>query len=115
MCPGDMKKLCKLPIDDPLINQASLIPLSMGLCAVMSSLSTFGDETLIFYRESLSGISPLAYFIGKNITQLPRIALTPLIFLSIYFTIYSPRGNVFEYYGILFLVSTFFDGPISLL
>jgi hypothetical protein len=105
MCPGDMKTLCELPMDDPIINQASLVPLSMGLCAVMSSLSTFGDESLIFYRESLSNISPLAYFIGKNLTQIPRIALTPLIFLSIYFTLNSPRGNVFEYYLILFLVS----------
>lgn len=105
MCPGDMKKLCELPIDDPIINQASLIPLSMGLCAVMSSLSTFGDESLVFTRESISNISPLAYFLGKNLTQLPRIAITPLVFLSIYFTLNSPRGNVFEYYLILLLVS----------
>ncbi|KAL0480158.1 ABCG24 [Acrasis kona] len=103
MCPDDMKQLCRLPIDDPLINQASLVPLSMGLCAIMSSLSAFGDESLVFHREYLSGVSPFAYFLAKNLAQIPRIAITPLIFLSIYFTMYSPRGNVFEYYLILLL------------
>lgn len=34
MCPGEIKKICELPMDDPIISLASLTPLSLGLTAV---------------------------------------------------------------------------------
>ncbi|KAL9658627.1 hypothetical protein ABK040_006163 [Willaertia magna] len=105
-CPGDMIQVCKLPLNDPLINIASLVPLSLGLCASMASLHTFGSlqEQVVYLRESKSGLSTLAYFLSKNIEHIPNIVIAPIVFLSIFFTLYSPRGSIYDYYYILLLM-----------
>jgi len=95
-CPSVMKYKCSLPIDDPLVVMASVLSLGLALCGVMSSLSTFGDEIIVFIREYESNISPLMYFLAKNIVQLPIIVLTPAIFISIFYIISNPQGNVSE-------------------
>jgi hypothetical protein len=64
-CIGDLAPLCKLPLDDPIIMQAAYMPLSFGLAGVMISLSHFSRELVVFKRESLGGLSMLAYFSAK--------------------------------------------------
>eukprot|EP00003_Mantamonas_plastica_P030396 TRINITY_DN752_c2_g1_i1.p1 TRINITY_DN752_c2_g1~~TRINITY_DN752_c2_g1_i1.p1 ORF type:complete len:202 (+),score=48.80 TRINITY_DN752_c2_g1_i1:2-607(+) len=76
----------------------------MGLTAVASSLRVFGNERVVFWRENSSGANALAYFLGKNIAQFPRIALVPLVFLSSYYTLVSPRGYLSDYYLVFLLL-----------
>ena len=92
MC-GPMKAKCGLPLDDQVISIASLLPLGMALCGVMSSLSAFGDEKIVFLREYQSNLSPLMYFISKNIVQIPIICITPAILMSIFFIVGKPLGS----------------------
>ncbi|EFC41188.1 predicted protein [Naegleria gruberi] len=105
-CPAAMRKICEYPLNNPIINMASTIPLALGLCAGMSSLTTFGSrqEQLIFKKERESGLSVLAYFSSKMLEQLPNILLGPIVFLSIFFSLYSPRATFGEYYLVLFLM-----------
>ena len=102
-CPSTLLPICEQPLNNPLINMASLIPLAMGLCSSMSSLTTFGSKTeqSMYKREKSSGISTVAYFLAKNLEQMPNILLGPLVFLSIFFSLYSPRASALDYYGIL--------------
>ena len=100
-CHSTLKPICEMPLSNPLVNLASLIPLALGLCSSMSSLTTFGVKTeqLMYKREKASGISTVAYFLAKMLEQMPNIILGPIVFLSIFFSLYSPRASPFEYYG----------------
>ncbi|KAG2383010.1 hypothetical protein C9374_004977 [Naegleria lovaniensis] len=105
-CPVAIRSICEYPLNNPLINVASIVPLALGLCASMSSLSTFGtrQEQLVFKKERSSGLSTIAYFLAKNLEQLPNIVLGPLIFLSIFLCLYAPRASFGEYYYIILLM-----------
>ncbi|KAL9646021.1 hypothetical protein ABK040_012080 [Willaertia magna] len=103
-CPGDLKKKCELPMDDPIISMASIMAMSLGLCGVTASLSTFGTEHTVFIREARSGLSYIAYFLSKNIVQLPQICIAPLIYLSVFYMINTLRANFFEIYYVLILL-----------
>lgn len=49
-------------------------------------------------------MSPLAYFVGKNIAYLPHSFLAPFIFLAVFYTMVSPSGSVVNFYSLLLLV-----------
>lgn len=87
-----------------------------------ASLRTFGAEWTNFRREVFSGISPFvcaplptrapcsadrsacplqAYFIGKDIADLPRQLLLPLCFLSLYDFWLLPLAPFSTLYGIM--------------
>lgn len=60
--------------------------MAIGLAASAPGFWVFGEEKLIYWRETASGHSRSAYYIGKLLSTLPRIALSSLhftIFLSI--------------------------------
>jgi len=66
------------------------------------SLSTFGRERTVFWREASSGLSPLAYFLGKNIADLPRQLILPIFYLSMYYTLLQPQMSAATLYLIVF-------------
>ncbi len=57
---------CELPIDDPVATIASLVCLCLALTGVAGSLRVFGNERVVFWRESSGGTSTLAYFLAKG-------------------------------------------------
>jgi ABC-type multidrug transport system ATPase subunit len=60
--------------------------MAIGLAASAPGFWVFGEEKLIYWRETASGHSRSAYYVGKLLSTLPRIALSSLhftIFLSI--------------------------------
>lgn len=60
--------------------------MAIGLAASAPGFWVFGEEKLIYWRETASGHSRSAYYIGKVFSTLPRIALSSLhftIFLSV--------------------------------
>ncbi|KAL9655604.1 hypothetical protein ABK040_002268 [Willaertia magna] len=104
MCPAQLRALCGQPLDDPIVATSGMIVLAMALTGAMSSLRAFGKESLIFYRESQSGLSTFCYFWAKDLSLVVVNAFAPVVFLSIYYTTVSPRAMVYEYYYVLFLV-----------
>ncbi|KAF2768920.1 putative ABC transporter [Teratosphaeria nubilosa] len=60
--------------------------MSIGLAASAPGFWVFGEEKLMYHRESAAGHSRSAYYVGKLLSTLPRIALTSLhytVFLGI--------------------------------
>eukprot|EP00026_Physarum_polycephalum_P000451 Phypoly_transcript_00452.p1 GENE.Phypoly_transcript_00452~~Phypoly_transcript_00452.p1 ORF type:complete len:1573 (+),score=187.05 Phypoly_transcript_00452:292-4719(+) len=103
-CPPFIANLCLLPQTDKLNAMGSLVSLSIGFTAMAASLRCFGTEKVIFWRESASGINKVAYFLGKNIAQLVNIILAPVVFLSIFYTLTSPRATFLSYFEVLLLL-----------
>lgn len=110
MCPVFLQPLCELPQSDKLSTMAGLVSLSIGFTAMTAALKCFGLEKVIFWREASSGVNKVAYFIGKNIAQLVNIALAPIVFLSVFYTLTSPRAPVAMYYIVILLVQFCFVG-----
>jgi len=56
-----------------------------GLIGIMNALRVFGPEKAVFRREMQSGISSIAYFTGKIMSQIPILLITPWFFLATYY------------------------------
>jgi ABC-type multidrug transport system ATPase subunit len=60
--------------------------MAIGLAASAPGFWVFGEEKMIYWRETASGHSRSAYYVGKLLSTLPRIVLSSLhftIFLSV--------------------------------
>lgn len=69
-----------------------------------SSLRVFGSEKVVFRRETTTGTSTEAYFLGKNLAHLPTILLAPLMFLAMYYQLAHPLAPFWQYYFLFVLV-----------
>jgi ABC-type multidrug transport system ATPase subunit len=97
-----LKDTCTLPVDDPYPQIAGLSCLVLALTAATSALRVFGPEKVTFWRENASGSSTLAYYLGKDVAQLPTIFGLPLLFLGVFYTLTAPRaGFASMYWGYL--------------
>ena len=45
-------------------------------------------------RESAAGVNRLSYFLAVNFAQLPILAIMPLVYLSLLYTLTSPRCKI---------------------
>jgi ABC-type multidrug transport system ATPase subunit len=107
--------LCQIamyPLDDPIIGQASLSLLALCLSAVASSIRIFGDEQVEFKRESATGISTGAYYLGKSISHLATIFTAPAVFLFAFTSLAVVEGNYWEHY-LLFVAAYFLSAGIA--
>ncbi|KAJ5116658.1 hypothetical protein N7456_001006 [Penicillium angulare] len=67
--------------------------LAISFSAAYPSVATFAEEELVFKRESHSGHSESAYFIGKAISVLPRLFLAALHFTTVYLVLATPFAS----------------------
>ena len=63
---------------------AALVVLTLGILAAASSLSVFGRDRLVWWREQAAGVRAPSYFVAHTATNLIEVAVAPLLFLSIY-------------------------------
>lgn len=71
---------------------------------MVSHLRVFGANRAAFWREASAGINRFAYFIAADIAQIPVMLATPMIYLSIYHTLTSPRSSFGDQYVVLLAV-----------
>ncbi|KAJ3394171.1 hypothetical protein HDU84_009491 [Entophlyctis sp. JEL0112] len=64
---------------------AMLIGISVAVAATPSGVKVFGEEKVVFIREFEAGHNPTAYFLGKNISVIYRVALSAAHFVGVYF------------------------------
>ncbi|KAH9828028.1 ABC transporter, ABC-G family, WBC-type [Teratosphaeria destructans] len=100
--------------------------MSIGLAASAPGFWVFGEEKLMYHREFAAGHSRSAYYVGKLLSTLPRIALTSLhytVFLGIlatplmsFWKMYAvDLGYFWGIYGLASVVSMLVkrqDGPL---
>jgi len=79
--------------------------LGLGMTIGLSSLRVFGSERVVYWRECASGsgmnLNPLAYFIGKNLVDLPRIMLLVLLLSMAFY----PQANPLTDFGTFYEIS----------
>eukprot|EP01006_Ploeotia_vitrea_P007286 TRINITY_DN1660_c0_g1_i1.p1 TRINITY_DN1660_c0_g1~~TRINITY_DN1660_c0_g1_i1.p1 ORF type:complete len:705 (+),score=75.15 TRINITY_DN1660_c0_g1_i1:130-2115(+) len=92
------------PVDDPIISEASLSCMAIGMTGVMASLRVFGNDKFTYWREAGYGLSTLAYFLAKNVAHLIFVFLSPAVYLSIFTTLVTPRGSLAGFYLVLLTV-----------
>ncbi|KAJ5630271.1 ABC transporter [Penicillium longicatenatum] len=74
-----------------LVPQLALLStLAISLAAAPAGVETFGAEKDNFYRQVDAGHSPSAYFVGRDLSTLPRIALSALHFTTFYIVLATP-------------------------
>ena len=79
--------------------------MAFGIMCSNSVERYFPSELSIFLRESSSGCSSSAYFIGKNVANVPFILVSPLFFCTFFVTFASPRIPTIHVYLNLVLVA----------
>lgn len=104
--PSQLQVLCNLPANDLALKIALILPVIVVMSGVMASIGTFGNETTVFMRESMSGLNSLSYFAAKNIGNIPNILISPFVFQCIFQSFAAPRASFLTYYWVL-LVSCF--------
>mmetsp|Transcript_60846 Transcript_60846/g.104825 ORF Transcript_60846/g.104825 Transcript_60846/m.104825 type:complete len:497 (+) Transcript_60846:2-1492(+) len=83
--------------------QTSLM-FSLGLCMTvgLASLRVFGNERVVFWREAAPGagmgLSPLPYFIGKTVVEIPRLCILTLCLVSFFYPYTEPLCNFQQFY-----------------
>lgn len=81
----------------------SMTSLAIALTSMLAALRCFGNDKPVFWRESASGINRVMYFLAVNISQIPIILITPVIFLSLFYTLVSPRAYFSDYYLVVLM------------
>jgi len=76
----------------------------MGMIAANVSLRIFGNDRVVFWRESSAGIVIFAYYLAKIITNAFELFVYPLIFTTMIYNFIVPLARFQEYYLIYMLV-----------
>jgi len=82
----------------------ALVMLTLGIISATTSLSVFGRDKLVFWREEASGVAVLPYFLSNTFVNLIDVAIQPLVFLSIYQSMTLPSIPFAMHYLIGMLV-----------
>ncbi|KAM0820689.1 hypothetical protein AB5N19_06509 [Seiridium cardinale] len=61
-----------------------------GLASAAPGVKIFGEEKQIYRREAKAGHSRLAYYLGKTISTVPRIAVSAMHFTAFYCILATP-------------------------
>ncbi|KAI8621604.1 P-loop containing nucleoside triphosphate hydrolase protein [Chytriomyces sp. MP71] len=81
----------------------TLVGVAVAMAGGPAGVRLFGEEQVVFWRETASGHSTMAYYLGKNVSAIYRVALSSLHFTGIYIFFSKPTYG-FEYqYALVFL------------
>jgi ABC-type multidrug transport system ATPase subunit len=92
----------------PTIGQSGLI--LFCIISAASFLYVFGDERIVFTRESKTGFSICAYWLAKNIVNVIDIFLITLFYYSFFFAITLPDYMFVQGAGVFLLMAWFTSG-----
>ncbi|KAJ3396090.1 hypothetical protein HDU80_010069 [Chytriomyces hyalinus] len=81
----------------------TLIGVAVAVAGGPAGVRLFGEEKLIYWREAASGHNALAYYLGKNISVLYRVALAALHFTGVYVLFSKPTFSLVVQYALIFL------------
>ena len=87
----------------PTIAQSGLI--LFAIISASSFLYVFGDERIVFRRESQTGYSLVAYWLAKNIVNLIDVAVIAVFYYAFYYIIVAPEYKFFYGYSVYILVA----------
>lgn len=87
-------------VDYSSVPQIGLLSaMAIGLAASAPGVWVFGEEKLVYYRESAAGHSRSAYYVGKVLSTLPRIALSALHYTAFMGILATPLMSFSQMYA----------------
>jgi ABC-type multidrug transport system ATPase subunit len=95
-----LQERCALPIDDPFPQIALMTTIGLALPAAMAALRVFGNERVVFWRESSVGANTASYYLGKEFGFMPSSFLLPLLYAGVFYNFTVPRMN----FGLLYMI-----------
>lgn len=75
-----------------------------GLAGSPAGVLTFGEERLVFFREAASGHSRAAYFLGKSVAAVYRMALAALHFAAVFTLLARPTCSFSDLFTIVLML-----------
>eukprot|EP00002_Diphylleia_rotans_P014241 TRINITY_DN2776_c0_g1_i1.p1 TRINITY_DN2776_c0_g1~~TRINITY_DN2776_c0_g1_i1.p1 ORF type:complete len:894 (+),score=204.72 TRINITY_DN2776_c0_g1_i1:62-2743(+) len=105
-CPFELYSMgtCDLPVRDTFVSSGNLIAWGIGFAGIASAVGTFGNEKVVYWRESASGLNPLSYFLSKVLADIPRIVLASTLFFLAYIFVFTPVGSLGDLYVIMLML-----------
>jgi hypothetical protein len=86
-----------------------IMALALGLTISISSLRVFGKERVVYWREAAPGagmnLNKLAYFVAKNVVELPRLLLLTFFFVMSFYPIVTPVIQWWQFVSYAFAAS----------
>ena len=121
-CPPGAERLCKFQLRVHLEPATFYISICVGVLCIPAAVRALGAEREIYWREASVGVNRLAYYLGKILAEIPKIALlafffvAPLVAIShwrapvelLYFAVLV---NMFFIYALGFCVSAILVAP----
>ncbi|KAH6658467.1 hypothetical protein BKA67DRAFT_558140 [Truncatella angustata] len=71
---------------------------AIGLASAAPGVKIFGEEKQVYQREASAGHSRLAYYLGKTISAIPRIAISAMHFTAFYCILATPWMSFWKIY-----------------
>ncbi|KNE56283.1 hypothetical protein AMAG_02109 [Allomyces macrogynus ATCC 38327] len=79
IAPAALKPFCVNPIDN-LRQVGVFMSLGVLFTGISVGATTFGNERVVYWRETAAGRPTLPYFLGKLIADIPRIVIAAFMF-----------------------------------
>jgi hypothetical protein len=92
----------------PVTTQSPLI--LFAIISAASFLYVFGEERLVFTRESQTGFSITAYWLAKNMVNIIDIVVVSVFYFTFYFIISQPGYRYLEGFSVFFLMAWYTSG-----
>lgn len=90
---GVLRYKCELPLKDSILPFCASLNLSIAMLGAITGLKVFGNEKVVFKRDSESGLNTLSYFIAKDFSFLPMSTIFPLGFTIVFWYMSNLRSD----------------------
>ncbi|KAJ3413478.1 hypothetical protein HDV05_007923 [Chytridiales sp. JEL 0842] len=80
-----------------------LIGIAIALAGAPAGVKVFGEEKTVYWREAGAGHNKLAYYVGKTLSVIPRIAVSAAHFTALFYILAKPQYGVGWQYALVFL------------
>lgn len=101
--PVFLRWACENPRD--FLREVGLF-MSLGVlfAGISVGTNTFGNERVVFWRDTSAGMPTLPYFLAKFVVDIPRIILAAFMFTLAFILQWNYRGTIFLIYAIVLLL-----------
>ncbi|KAI9599551.1 hypothetical protein BDF19DRAFT_419105 [Syncephalis fuscata] len=93
--PAALQPYCRLPVDH--IAQAGVfVSLGVLFSGISCGAATFGNEKVVYWRDTAAGMKTIPYFLAKVIADLPRVFVAAVCF-SLSFIAFFPYRSKYVF------------------
>ncbi|RKP06408.1 hypothetical protein THASP1DRAFT_31768, partial [Thamnocephalis sphaerospora] len=103
IAPAALQSACRTPTDF-VAYVGVFVSLGVLFSGISVGAATFGNEKVVYWRDSAAGMSTAPYFAAKVIADLPRCVMAALCFSLSFIVFFSYRSRYVDIFGIIVLL-----------